>query len=42
MGLVTDGVGHRSWRKYRALENQRESLNIEQVTLRNPCSKCVA
>lgn len=32
--------GHRGWRKYRAFENQKESLNIEQVTLRNACSNC--
>lgn len=26
-GLVTDGVGHRNWRRYRASENQRQDLN---------------
>lgn len=31
MCLVTDGGGHTSWRKHRTFENQRESLNIEQV-----------
>jgi len=32
--------GSQRWRNYTVLENQRENLNIEQVTQGNACRKC--